>query len=363
MKSTMKYDIVKIDFPFTSNSNSGKGVDRYCYMLSEGLKSFGVNYFNVEGNSSTSYFSSHYKSFPWKMKEVRSLNGKIFHATTPFAWMVPYLTFKNNILTTIHDIVPFFSVRNQFKVKESISRNILILQIIGSLYGSDIIITPFNFTKEWLQNHFNIDNSKIEVVSYGIDLPIKTNNLLNSKQGLSFKHNFLFLGSLNPIDRGVIYALNAFKLFSINIEEEYLVISMKFGTQQYMETVKIIKSLGLGNRIKIIDFVPENNLMDFLSKFRALLYPSRIGFSLLLMQSLAAGTPVIASNTFDIPDFLRDSGIHPIKLDYNAFYEEMMKLFLDSYLYDRIEKGFNHIKKFSSETMCKRTIEIYNKLL
>ena len=117
----MRYDIVKIDFPFISDKMSGKGVDRYCYTLSKGFEVLGLQFININGTNFKSYFSSHYKPLPDKMKEIRKIDGKVYHATTPFAWMLPYLTFKKRIVTTVHDIVPFFSNKNKLGINRRIA--------------------------------------------------------------------------------------------------------------------------------------------------------------------------------------------------------------------------------------------------
>ena len=362
MVTVKEYDIVKVDFPFISANNSGRGVDRYCYMLSEGYKSLNLNFLNINGTQTGTYFSSHYLPLPQKLLETLKAHGKLFHSTTPFAWMLPHLAKKKKIITTIHDIVPFCDRKTKIGITKTFNNFVLINQIAGSVHKSDKIITPFKTTKEWLLDRLGLEDSKIIVINYGIDQD-HVNGQFNKDLDLTMKRDFLFIGSENPLDRGVEYALNAFKLFIGENFKEHLVVSMKSGTLQSLKTLKLIKELALDKSVKIIDFIPENSLLQVISKFRALVYPSRLGFSLLLMQSLASGTPIIAGGSLDIPEFLEGSGINPVRVNYYSIFEEMTRLMSETYLISTIKKGLEHIKKFNSNKMVNQTLNAYRTLV
>lgn len=357
-----EYDIVKVDFPFISANNSGRGVDRYCYMLSEGYKSLGLNFLNINGSQFGTYFNSHYLPLPRKLFETLKTHAKLFHSTTPVAWMLPYLAKKKKIITTIHDLVPFYDGKTRIGVTKKFNNYVLINQIIGSIHKSDKIITPFKTTKQWLLDHFDLEDSKVIVINYGIDQDW-INSHFNKDLVLARKRDFLFIGSGNPLDRGSEYALNAFKLFMGQNYGERLVISMKSGVVQSQKTLKLIKDLALDKSVKVIDFIPEDSLLQVISRFRALVYPSRLGFSLLLMESLAAGTPIIAGDALDVPEFLEGSSINPVKFNYYSIFEEMVKLMSESYLICTIKKGIEHISKFNSNKMVNQTLKAYNTLI
>lgn len=73
---------------------------------------------------------------------------------------------------------------------------------------------------------------------------------------------------------------------------------------------QIIQNTGMNLYVRFLDFVSENDLPALYSKASAFILPSLYeGFGLPILEAMACGAPVIASNAASIPEIVGDAGI------------------------------------------------------
>jgi glycosyltransferase involved in cell wall biosynthesis len=66
---------------------------------------------------------------------------------------------------------------------------------------------------------------------------------------------------------------------------------------------KKAKSLGLNGRVKFMGYVPREDLPALFRGATAFVYPSLLeGFGLPIVEAMACGTPVVASNVWGTPE-------------------------------------------------------------
>jgi glycosyltransferase involved in cell wall biosynthesis len=114
-----------------------------------------------------------------------------------------------------------------------------------------------------------------------------------------------FIGSLEH-RKGVLEFVKAAKSVCDLWEDVHFVI---VGTGKLSEKLKsIIKELGLQNRVKMVEFIPEAQLPEFLNKLKVLVLPSiSEGLPNIILEAMACGTIVIATAVGAIPDVVKDS--------------------------------------------------------
>ena len=70
------------------------------------------------------------------------------------------------------------------------------------------------------------------------------------------------------------------------------------------------KALALGNRVRLLGFVPDEALHALYASAKVVWYPSRYeGFGLPVVEAMACGASVVASNSSSIPEIAGDAGV------------------------------------------------------
>jgi glycosyltransferase involved in cell wall biosynthesis len=122
----------------------------------------------------------------------------------------------------------------------------------------------------------------------------------------------LYLGTLKP-SKNVEGLLRAFQLVVDNrrslASNLRLVIVGKKGWM-YEQIYKLVHQLKLGNLVIFTDFLPEVDKPALLKGAQVLVSPSFWeGFGLHVLESMACGTPVVASNRGSFPEIVEEAGV------------------------------------------------------
>lgn len=207
-----------------------------------------------------------------------------------------------------------------------------------TLYKADRIIAVSEFLKDRVES-IGVPKEKVEVIYGGTPMP---------ENGGPFDFAgrvVLFIGNLVP-QKGVDTLISAFK--KIDIDDLGLFI---VGSGPEGQRLKAMSN-GLDN-IKFLGM--RNGLKEILTKSDVLVLPSREeGFGLVLLEAMALGTPVVATNTGGIPEIVENgaSGILVEKESSSELADAIVRVLEDEDLRKTlIENGKNRAKRFTWEKM------------
>ena len=80
--------------------------------------------------------------------------------------------------------------------------------------------------------------------------------------------------------------------------------------REFPKLKMMIEELGLQDHVKLLGFVPDNDLLQLYTLSSAFFFPSLYeGFGLPPLEAMAAGLPVVSSNTSCMPEVLGDAAI------------------------------------------------------
>ena len=108
----------------------------------------------------------------------------------------------------------------------------------------------------------------------------------------------------------------------------------------------------------------ESNLPLVYNAADLFVFPSLYeGFGLSPLESMACGTPVIASNRSSIPEVVGDAGILVDPLNIDELTEKMVDVLNNEDIKDLSKKGLERSENFTWEKCAEQTLKVYNDLL
>ena len=125
-----------------------------------------------------------------------------------------------------------------------------------------------------------------------------------------------------------------------------------------------IDRLSLWDNVILTGYVVDESLIPLYAGADALLYPSRYeGFGFPMLEAMAVGTPVIASDTSSLPEIAGSAVVLPPD-DPEAWADAMYRLIFEPELRkELIKKGKERAREFSWEEAARKTLSLYRELI
>jgi glycosyltransferase involved in cell wall biosynthesis len=265
-------------------------------------------------------------------------------------------------VTTIHDVL-WFHVKSNYDSK--IKYKLKTRAIVRAAEKSDLIIVPFQSTKDFLVDEIKISADRIKIVPYGVDhsqfFPLKKDETPKKPDFFpATGRNILFVGALN-FGKGVDTLLKAFVKVAKEVSDVNLVLGS--GGWNKSHFVDEVESHPYHNRIKMTGFIPESELRNAYMMADITCFPSRYGFGLPTLESMACGTPTVSGRTLDAPEFIGDAGLMSDPNDPEELADQLIRVLTDSTLYDDlIKKGLQKSSEYRWQRTVDETIACYKLL-
>ena len=127
---------------------------------------------------------------------------------------------------------------------------------------------------------------------------------------------------------------------------------------------QLAKELGIGKQTEFKGVVSEAELIALYQQASLFVFPSLYeGFGLPVLEAMACGCPVIASNTSSLPEVVGNAGILVNPTSTTELMEAMAQVLTDTTLAQTLRKtGREQAEQFSWEKTARATADLYEKV-
>ena len=123
---------------------------------------------------------------------------------------------------------------------------------------------------------------------------------------------------------------------------------------------RLAQTLGISSKLRWLPTLNEPDLVTVLQAARALVQPSLVeGFGIPVLEAMASGCPVIASDTPALLEVLGGAGLHAAVADVAGLASAMNKLRNAALHSELRERGLLRARAFSWDTAAEQTLEVY----
>ncbi len=286
----------------------------------------------------------------------------LFHATD---FALPPTLPGTRTLLTVHDL----SFARAPEAASPPLKAYLDAVVPRSVRRADHILADSAATKADLSALYGTRPTKISVLYSGVDQrfrPVEDPAALASalaRHGLAGKPYILSVGTLQPRKNygRVIEAVARARAAGFDLH--YAIAGGSGWLQD--EIWRAIKGSGMEDFTHILGFVADDELPALYSGARALILASLYeGFGLPILEAMACGAPVIASDVSSLPEVAGEAGILVDPKDSAAISAAIMRLERDDGLRTRlVENGFQRAKQFSWERAARQLKRVYDRIL
>ena len=373
---------MRIGIDLSVLKQSRTGIGNYAFNLSQALpkRGSGHEFIFFGGPKGAIPFFSRHVSYA---RQIQKENLDVFHGPAnvlPLGF--PYLT---SLRRATGDISP-----RQGRVAGTMTRSVITLHdlaiyrhpewfpkgqwlatkliVPATIRKASKIIAPSQATKKDLIELFRVPGEKIIVIPHGVEPRFfKESGISNSQfpilnqfsMSKFSKPYILFVGTLEP-RKNIERIVDAYADLPKDILERYdLVLAGRKGWNDRDILLKIGKE-----KIKVLPDITNDQLPELYQNAALFVYPSLYeGFGLPILEAMAAGAPVITSNTSSMPEVAAGAAITINPLHTGEISGAIEKILRDPALVKQLsEDGVSRARHFTWGETAKRTLSVYESL-
>ena len=212
-------------------------------------------------------------------------------------------------VVTVHDVA-FARVPRTY---DPIYRRYMLWQVGHSAREADHLIAVTEHSKNDIVDLFDVDPARISVVYNGTDERYDANldavYLANTRRALQLPDRYLLHVGVIEARKNIETLLRASRepLRRGLVDGVVLVGRDGRGADSVRRTTSV---LGMDRRVRFLGYVAQDLMAGVYRLARLLVFPSLFeGFGMPILEAMACGTPVLASNTSSMPEVAGEAAI------------------------------------------------------
>jgi len=261
-------------------------------------------------------------------------------------------------IVTVHDLA-FRVLPEQYEWRHRLYYG---WQVARSLRMADLVVADSHNTRRDVLHFYPIPPERVVVVHLGV--ADQFFRAADARPPRAVAEKYFLSVTTHPRRKNVLGALKAFATSAPQTDASYVVAGLMREPQQ-REFLALADQLGVRNRVRLFGYADDSQLVSLYQNAEFTLYPSFYeGFGLPVVEAMACGCPVIASNTSSLPEIMPDAEWMVNPHDLNDIAIKMRRMLaLSPEERRRIgEQNRQHAQFFTWEKAARRMIALFDSL-
>ena len=298
-------------------------------------------------------------SVPWTLARAKV---DLFHA--PHYVVSPFTTCR--FVVTIHDCI-HLRFPQYLPSRGALTYARVMMGMAAR--RSQRVLTVSQASKDDILHYLRVPAAKVEVVYNALDTRLAgeptADEVAHVRERFQLTAPFvLYTGNIKP-HKNVDRLIEAFsQLRSQGFTDTKLLI-IGDEISKYPNLRRLVHRHQLHQHVRFLGFVPDATLAVLYRLAAVFVFPSLYeGFGLPPLEAMAAGAPVITSNTSSLPEVVGDAALLIDPMNAGAIAEAMARVLTDAPLRnDLIRRGRERVNAFSWERSVARIRQVYGELV
>jgi len=269
---------------------------------------------------------------------------------------------KVPLVVSVHDVsyleLPDFFTRFR--------REQLKLTVLRTVKKAAAVLTPSEFSRRAILDHYNLDESKVVVVPNAVSSQFRPMDRCAALKAVEEQFGVrgpfvLTVGDLQP-RKNHLGLLKAFEeAVRAHPQLPHQLVFVGKETWYSKDLHRAVERSSIGGRVHFTGFVEDSALVSFYAGCDLFVFPSFYeGFGLPILEAMACGRAVACSNTTAMPEVADAAGILFDPSSTGEMVRAISDVLLDAELRQRLERlGAQRASLFSWEKAAERTLDVY----
>ncbi len=232
-----------------------------------------------------------------------------------------------------------------------------------SLERADLVLADAESTKRDLLDIYRVPPERVEVLYSGVDARFcsRVNPADQARVRAKYKLERPYLLSVSTVQprKNYVRLINAFARLITDPPSEICLVIAGGNGWMYEKVYRTVEELGLQDRVSMLGFTPDEDLVSLYRMATLFVYPSLYeGFGLPVAEAMACGLPVVCSNASSLPEVGGEAVLYFDPCDVDAMANAIQRALVDEDLRMGMRtKGWEQVKPFSWERAAEGLLE------